>query len=116
MHQIHSSRHEGVQGSCSVAPLVLNLVTRWMQKAPTALPSEKELLEITEQEVGWAATLVCDILEKKEICCPSWNETRYKYMNNGASFKIAQGRNVKQKNVAETKTVTLCHITTLCVY
>ena len=30
VHQIHCSRHEGVQRSFIVAPLVLNLVTRWM--------------------------------------------------------------------------------------
>jgi len=28
--QIYCSHHEGVQGSCSVAPLVLIFVTRWM--------------------------------------------------------------------------------------
>jgi hypothetical protein len=31
-------------------------------------------------------------------------------MNNTASFKSAQGRNVKHKKVAETKTVTLCKL------
>jgi len=32
-------------------------------------------------------------------------------MNNRASFKTAQSRNVKHKKAAETKAVTLCKLT-----
>ena len=68
----HAIRHIG--GMEVQIPLILNLITRWRQVVSLSRPlchAREPMLVPIKQEASWAPQLILDILEMREIICPS---------------------------------------------